>query len=278
MDRRRVNFPTASSGSLPIGRKFSMRSADSAKDSSTWSLRTSKLHCGVSSWEPCMDRSGVMAPVRIFPIRLLAPTHRNLDTRFDSGVPHQFEPPRVDVVDIIAERARRYFSHAPSGTRSITRKGDSRKPEIVRDACEGHRPKWIITSPPYYGLRTYQPDQWLRQWFLGGPAQTSYDVGPQLSHRSQDTFVTDLRSVWENIAAVTTDDARLVVRFGAINNRPLDPIAVLEASLERTSWRLHRTVSAGTAAKGRRQAVAFSSTPNAAALPEYDFWATKIAA
>ena len=190
---------------------------------------------------------------------------------------HRFEPPRVDVVDIIAERARRYFSHAPSGTPSITRKGDSRKPEIVRDTCEGHRPKWIITSPPYYGLRTYQPDQWLRQWFLGGPAQTSYDVGPQLSHRSQDAFVTDLRSVWENVAAVTTDDAGLVVRFGAINDRPLDPIAVLEASLERTPWRLHRTVSAGTAARGRRQAVAFSSTPNAAALPEYDFWATKIA-
>ena len=101
----------------------------------------------------------------------------------------RLEPPRVNIVDIIAERARRYFSHAPSGTHSVTRKGDSRKPEIVGDACEGHRPTWVITSPPYYGLRTYQPDQWLRQWFLGGPAQTSYDVGPQLSHRSQDAFV-----------------------------------------------------------------------------------------
>ena len=188
------------------------------------------------------------------------------------------EPPRVDVMDIIAERARRYFSSAPSGTYSVTRRGDSRKPEIVRDACEGHRPTWVVTSPPYYGLRTYKPDQWLRQWFLGGPAQTSYDVGPQLSHRSQDAFVEDLRSVWTNVAAFTTDDAKLVVRFGAINDRPLDPIAILEASLERTPWRLHRTVSAGTAARGRRQAVAFSSTSRAAALPEYDFWAMKAVA
>ena len=191
---------------------------------------------------------------------------------------YRLEPPRVDVVDIIAERARRYFSHAPSGTRSVTRKGDSRNPEIVRDACEGHRPTWVITSPPYYGLRTYQPDQWLRQWFLGGPAQTSYDIGSQLSHRSRDAFVKDLRSVWENVAAITTDDARLIVRFGAINDRPLDPMEVLEASLERTPWRLHRTVSAGTAARGRRQAVAFSSTPKTAALPEYDFWAVKAGA
>lgn len=190
----------------------------------------------------------------------------------------QLEPPRVDVVAIIAERARRYFSHAPSGTHSVTRKGDSRKPEVVGDACEGHRPTWVITSPPYYGLRTYQPDQWLRQWFLGGPAQTSYDVGPQLSHRSQDAFVKDLRSVWENVAAFTTDDARLIVRFGAINDRPVDPMEILETSLERTPWRLHRTVSAGTAARGRRQAVAFSSTPKTVALPEYDFWAAKAVA
>ena len=116
------------------------------------------------------------------------------------------------------------------------------------------------------------------QWFLGGPAQTSYDVGPQLSHRSRDAFVEDLRSVWKNVAAFTTDDARLIVRFGAINDRPSDPMEVLETSLERTPWRLHRTVSAGTAARGRRQAVTFSSAPKAAALPEYDFWAVKAAA
>ena len=190
----------------------------------------------------------------------------------------RLEAPRVDVVGLIAERARRYFSYAPSATHSVTRNGDSRMPEVVRDACERHRPTWVITSPPYYGLRTYQPDQWLRQWFLGGPAQTAYDVGPQLSHRSRDAFVKDLRSVWENVAAFTTDDARLIVRFGAINDRPVDPIEVLETSLEKTPWRLHRTVSAGTAARGRRQAVAFSSAPKAAALPEYDFWAVKAAA
>jgi hypothetical protein len=28
----------------------------------------------------------------------------------------------------------------------------------------------VITSPPYYGMRTYVADQWLRHWFLGGPS------------------------------------------------------------------------------------------------------------
>ena len=190
----------------------------------------------------------------------------------------QLEPPRVDVASIVAERARRYFSHAPSGIRSVTRKGDSRAPEIIREVCDRRPPAWVVTSPPYYGLRTYQPDQWLRQWFLGGPAQTSYDVGHQLSHRSRDAFIMDLRSVWENVAAFTTDDARLVVRFGAINDRPIDPKEVLKASLEATPWRLRRIVPAGTAARGRRQAATFSSARESAPLPEYDFWATKAAA
>lgn len=186
-------------------------------------------------------------------------------------------PPRVDFLRIIAERARRYFGDAPSKVRSATLRGDSREREVIRDACADHRPAWVITSPPYYGLRTYAPDQWLRQWFLGGPAEVSYDVGSQLTHRSRDAFVMELRAVWRNVAAFTSDDARLVVRFGAINDRPLDPIEVLEASLDRTPWRLIHIDSAGNAAKGRRQAASFS-VARKPPLPEYDFWAAKVAA
>ncbi len=44
----------------------------------------------------------------------------------------------------------------------------------------------IITSLPYYSMRTYLPDQWIRLWFLGmqaihitrkaAPAMREYDV------------------------------------------------------------------------------------------------------
>lgn len=189
----------------------------------------------------------------------------------------QLCPPKVDVMGLIAERARRYFDNAPPETRWITRRGDSRERMIVRNACARHPPSWVITSPPYYGLRTYGPDQWLRKWFLGGPAHVSYDAGPQLSHRSRDAFISDLRMVWKNVADFTADDAYLIVRFGAINNRPLDPIEVLEASLKETPWRLVQVESAGTAASGRRQAATFSASRKPP-LPEYDFWAVKAAA
>jgi hypothetical protein len=40
----------------------------------------------------------------------------------------------------------------------------------------------IVTSPPYYGMRTYLPDQWIRNWFLGGPPEVDYSIKGQLPH------------------------------------------------------------------------------------------------
>ena len=183
-------------------------------------------------------------------------------------------PPRVDVLRIVEERARRYFADAPPEVPFLAMKGDSRCQQIVNAACDNLRPKWIITSPPYYGLRTYGPDQWLRQWFLGGSPNVSYDCGSQISHGSIDVFVSNLRDVWNNIADVTSDDAHLVVRFGAINDRPVDPKILLKRSLEGTPWHIQYIESAGTAMNGRRQATSFSVTSKTS-LPESDFWATK---
>ena len=50
--------------------------------------------------------------------------------------------------------------------------GDSRDSEAFADAPQDIG--WFVTSPPYYGMRTYFPDQWLRLWFLGGEAHVEY--------------------------------------------------------------------------------------------------------
>ncbi len=44
------------------------------------------------------------------------------------------------------------------------------------------RPSWVVTSPPFYGMKTYLPDQWLRHWFVGGPPVVDYSPGEQLVH------------------------------------------------------------------------------------------------
>src|SRR5262245_39292813 len=80
----------------------------------------------------------------------------------------KLRPRPVDVMDIIARRAARYYSNALGGSGQV-RLADSRNPAALAPTPGDRRFKWVITSPPYYGMRTYIPDQWLRYWFLGGP-------------------------------------------------------------------------------------------------------------
>lgn len=80
--------------------------------------------------------------------------------------------PKVDVMEIIASRAVRYFEEKLPDVRHRLLCADSRIERNISDACKGYRPKLIVTSPPYYGLRTYISDQWLRSWFLGGAASS----------------------------------------------------------------------------------------------------------
>src|SRR5213596_1669426 len=89
---------------------------------------------------------------------------------------------------------------------------------------------WVITSPPYYGMRTYVPDQWLRNWFVGGTAEVDYSMDGQLAHNSKDTFALGLEKVWMNCANVARRGCRMVIRFGAINDRKIDPLAILKES------------------------------------------------
>jgi hypothetical protein len=131
----------------------------------------------------------------------------------------ELRAPHVDVLEIVQKRATRYYSEALPTVEYRVRCEDSRSLRSVGEACKGRRARLIITSPPYYGLRTYVADQWLRSWFLGGPDRVDYSYGVQLSHRSISGFVDDLRAVWRNVSAVSHRDARLIFRFGAINDR-----------------------------------------------------------
>ncbi len=49
----------------------------------------------------------------------------------------------------------------------------------------------------------------------------------------------------------------MVIRFGAINDRPVDPIAMVKSSLDGSGWKINTIRPAGTALDGRRQAATF---------------------
>lgn len=178
-------------------------------------------------------------------------------------------PEEVDVLEILSNRAYRFYSQQESAVGRIIH-GDSRKINVF-ETIE-NKIKWIITSPPYYGMKTYIPDQWLRAWFLGGSSNVDYSAKDQVQHASFDKFIADLKQVWTNLSAVCHPQATMIIRFGAINERKANPLQTIKGSLENTRWEISRIESAGYASEGRRQAsyIRHSLRP---AIEEHDVWA-----
>ncbi len=181
---------------------------------------------------------------------------------------HGLKPIDVDLVDLVRRKAARYYPERLAPARGRIVQADSRTGSL-----EGDRPiNWVITSPPYYGMRTYVPDQWLRSWFLGGPATVDYSMEGQLLHRSADVFTDELATVWNNVARHCAPRASMVVRFGGIQDRDVEPRDLLRRSiaLSDVGWRLKTTKSAGFATAGKRQAAQFGESLKNG-VEEFDF-------
>ena len=174
-------------------------------------------------------------------------------------------PPLVNVSDVVRKRTEavlRLTFPAPTSPTAI-RRGDATKKKTFDSVVDSV--DLVITSPPYYGLRTYVEDQWLRNWFLGGSDTVTYGGHPQLDHGSKENFAKDLARVWDRVAEVGSERLRMLVRFGSIGSRSSAPGSILRRSLELSSstWKIKRSRDCGSAAYGKRQAnhMGDSTTP-----------------
>jgi hypothetical protein len=182
----------------------------------------------------------------------------------------RLRPQCVEVLDVISRRAKHLLTEQPRPGRGEIKRADSR---LRSSFGRGGRFSWVVTSPPYYGMRTYVMDQWIRHWFLGGPSEVPYaHPADSIVHTSPDDFAADLRRVWMNAASVAKSGARLVIRFGAIHDRNRPPLDILRKSLDETGWRISTMHPAGNAQRGKRQADQFKLAAKRA-LDEHDVYA-----
>ncbi|MCG8556434.1 MAG: site-specific DNA-methyltransferase [Proteobacteria bacterium] len=178
-------------------------------------------------------------------------------------------PDDVDVLEVIKDRAKRYLAAPPPNVDGIVHHADSRLSETFRDTPKA---RWIVTSPPYYGMRTYLPDQWLRSWFLGGPDYVEYaQPTGQLEHTGAEHFANELSLVWKNLRSRSTSRTKLVIRFGGIHDRDAEPMDVLRATLAEPGWRITTTRAVPDADTGRRQVRQFQASPRKS-IAEYDVY------
>lgn len=179
-------------------------------------------------------------------------------------------PPRVRVLEVLLRRIHYVLHTAPDAVDGHVRCGDSR--EILRASRRTFT--HVVTSPPYYGMRSYVPDQWLRNWFLGGPPTVIYEQPGQVEHGGREAFIEALRSVWTAAADRCIPGARMVIRFGALPSSKVDPRDVLRATLTDTPWRITTTRDAGIPSARARQASQFTTTGDYAT--EIDLYAIRV--
>jgi hypothetical protein len=220
---------------------------------------------------------------------LHGPRCKGLPSYFSNQCPRTFAPkpgyamefwkqrklkaPVVDVLGVIRRRAERHLPEQLPNVEGIVLQRDSRK---WIDAGLKGAFSWVITSPPYYGMRTYIPDQWLRNWFVGGPSIVDYDSRSiDFQHSSPEHFSQQLRKVWLNAAEMSSTNARLVCRFGGIHDRNQDCIEILKASFQDSGWRLTTIRNAGSALNGRRQATQFGENQQKHPRQEFDVYARR---
>jgi hypothetical protein len=184
---------------------------------------------------------------------------------------HRMYPEEIDVLGAISRRARFSFAEVPPSMPGKVITGDSRS---VNFDQLGTKFSWVITSPPYYGMRTYFPDHWLRNWFVGGASDVEYRMEDQLSHHGEDQFISDLAAVWKKSGEVCVSGAKLVCRFGALGSCVKDPRDLIRRTLAEADcgWKIQTIRDAGTAKNGHRQCEQFGTGKNAP-LDEIDVYA-----
>lgn len=172
-------------------------------------------------------------------------------------------PRKIDLPGLVERKAHYFFSSPPPPTPGRILQADSRKEPIPAPEV-GFR--WIITSPPYPGMNTYIPDQWLRHWFLGGASSVEYSRNHQIGRTGIPRFTEDLGRVWRNVADCCAPGARLVLRFGSLPAYPHDPQTVLTESLTKADcgWEVVGWEGAGVPAPAKRQSEHFIEKPGAA--------------
>jgi hypothetical protein len=181
-------------------------------------------------------------------------------------------PPNVNVLDVIRRRANHYLRHQLPRVKGQISEQDSRLQPF-----RSKQFSWVITSPPYYGMRTYVPDQWLRNWFVGGEAKVTYrQRGVDMEHTKPDSFANQLRQVWCSAHKAASGSATLLCRFGGIRDRNAEPLEIIKESLKGSGWSIRTIRAAGDANTGKRQASQFGSRVVGLPRREYDIYAGRV--
>lgn len=134
--------------------------------------------------------------------------------------------PLRDPFEVIRQRVTfRYETEPPQGTATILN-ADMR--ELPRLLPRRRSIRCAITSPPYLDMTSFEEDQWLRLWFLGGtPYPRRNVISRDDRHSTRDAYWRLIADMWRSLGQVLAPKAHVVIRIGAKDILPDDVVSAL---------------------------------------------------
>jgi hypothetical protein len=150
----------------------------------------------------------------------------------------RLSPPFRDVFRILKNKAGYRYSNELPTQKGTVILGDMRN--LPRELDEDDRSiRCVITSPPYLNTTSFEEDQWLRLWFLGGPPYpTRGEVSPDDRYESRDKYWSLIADMWRMLGKTVDSSANIVIRLGV---KGMTPGQIVD-SLEGVSVVARRTV------------------------------------
>ena len=129
-------------------------------------------------------------------------------------------PEKREVFELLTRRAKyRYESELAQGRALVFHQDMRMLPthlagEEVAMAC-------AITSPPYFDVTHFEEDQWLRLWFLGGPASAGRGLAKgDGRHGFEDKYWSFIGDMWRTMDSLIQPMGHVVLRVGSRKHTP----------------------------------------------------------
>ena len=145
------------------------------------------------------------------------------------------QPPERDVFELLYDRAAYRLSDEPPPQIGRVVQADVRKAAQELRKYVG-RVAAVVTSPPYLDITSFEEDQWLRLWFLGGPPHPTYgQVSLDDRHKKRENYWKFLYEAWAGIQPLLKPGAILAIRIGG---KDLDKADIVRHATEtlRSVW------------------------------------------
>lgn len=185
---------------------------------------------------------------------------RTISTKPDYSVrfwrERDLRAPFRDPFQILRDRvAFRYETEPPRGVANILNSDMRELPRLMRRRRSAIR--CVVTSPPYLDVTSFEEDQWLRLWFLGGPPFPQRNViSRDDRHGTRDAYWRLIADMWRSLGQVLAPKAHVVIRIGAKDIVPSDVVKALGATAV-VSGRVVELVHSEVSEITRRQTDAF---------------------